>query len=90
MLIKLVLAGIWLVLVPTAAGAPLAKRKKDYTLGESFLTGILLMFGVAEILILPATYRKMSLHFVTAAFAVIMIILAVFGLGNFRRMQRCM
>ena len=28
MLIKLVLAGIWLVLVPTAAGALLAKRKK--------------------------------------------------------------
>ena len=73
MLIKLVLAGIWLVLVPTAAGALLAKRKKDYTLGESFLTGILLMFGVAEILILPATYRKMSLHFVTAAFAVILV-----------------
>lgn len=85
MLIKLVLAGIWLVLVPTAAGAPLAKRKKDYTLGESFLTGILLMFGVAEILILPATYRKMSLHFVTAAFAVIMIILAVFGLWKLQK-----
>ena len=77
------LAGIWLVLIPALAGVPLAKRKKDYTLGESFLTGILLMFGVAEILILPAIFRKMTLHFVTGVFATVMIALAVCGLWAF-------
>ena len=85
MLIKLVLAGFWLVLIPAAAGAPLAKRKKDYTLGESFLTGIFLMFAAAEILILPAIYTKMSLHTVTVAFAAVMIVFAVYGLWELQK-----
>ena len=85
MLIKLVLAGFWLVLIPATAGAPLAKRKKDYTLGESFLTGILLMFAVAEILILPAIYINMSLHTVTVVFAAVMIVFAVYGLWELQK-----
>lgn len=84
-LVKMVLAGIWLVLIPAIAGVPLAKRKKNYTLGESFLTGILLMFGVAEILILPAIFRKMTLHFVTMVFAVVMIVLTIYGLWEFQK-----
>lgn len=52
-LIKLVLAGIWMGLVPAVSGVIWVKRKKDYTFGESFLAGIIFMFALAEILILP-------------------------------------
>ena len=38
------------------------------------------MFALAEILILPAIYRKMSLHFVTVVFAVLMSVFALYGL----------
>ena len=75
-LIKLVLAGIWMVLIPAFAGVTWVRKKKDYTLGECFLAGIMFMFALAEILILPAIYRKMSLHFVTVVFAVIMSVFA--------------
>lgn len=61
------------------------KRKKDYTFGESFLAGIIFMFALAEILILPAIYRKLSLHFVTTVFAVIMGAAAVYGLWELRK-----
>ena len=79
-LIKLVLAGIWMVLIPAFAGVTWVRKKKDYTLGECFLAGIMFMFALAEILILPAIYRKMSLHFVTVVFAVIMSVFALYGL----------
>ena len=53
-MVKGVLAGFWLIFVPVAAGIPFVKKKKDYTLGESFLAGLLLMLAVAQLLILPA------------------------------------
>ncbi len=84
-LIKLVLAGIWMGLVPAVSGVIWVKRKKDYTFGESFLAGIIFMFALAEILILPAIYRKLSLHFVTTVFAVIMGAAAVYGLWELRK-----
>ena len=79
-LIKLVLAGIWMVLIPAFAGVTWVRKKKDYTLGECFLAGIMFMFALAEILILPAIYRKLSLHFVTTVLAVIMGAAVVYGL----------
>ena len=84
-LIKLVLAGIWMGLIPAVSGVIWVKRKKDYTFGESFLAGIIFMFALAEILILPAIYRKLSLHFVTTVFAVIMGAAAVYGLWELRK-----
>lgn len=84
-LIKLVLAGIWMGLVPAVSGVIWVKRKKDYTFGESFLAGIIFMFALAEILILPAIYRKLSLHFVTTVFAVLMGAAAVYGLWELRK-----
>ena len=84
-LIKLVLAGIWMGLIPAVSGVIWVKRKKDYTFGESFLAGIIFMFALAEILILPAIYRKLSLHFVTTVFTVIMGAAAVYGLWELRK-----
>lgn len=84
-LIKMILAGIWLVLIPALSGVTWVKRKKKYTLGESFLAGVVFMFAVAEILILPAIYRKLSLHFITVVFAAVMGIFAVYGLWELQK-----
>lgn len=85
MLIKVILAGIWLFLIPAVSGVIWVRKKKNYTLGESFLAGIVFMFALAEVLILPAIYRKMSLHFVTLFFASIMGIFAVCGLWELQK-----
>lgn len=83
MIVKGVLAGFWLIFVPVAAGIPFVKKKKDYTLGESFLAGLLLMLAVAQLLILPGIFRKLSLHLVTLLFAIVMGLCAVYGLYGF-------
>ena len=82
-MVKGVLAGFWLIFVPTAAGIPFVKKKKDYTLGESFLAGLLLMLAVAQLLILPGIFRKLSLHLVTLLFAIVMGLCAAYGLYGF-------
>ena len=82
-MVKGVLAGFWLIFVPTAAGIPFVKKKKDYTLGESFLAGLLLMLAVAQLLILPGIFRKLSLHLVTLLFAAVMGLCAAYGLYRF-------
>ena len=83
MMVKGVLAGFWLIFVPVAAGIPFVKKKKDYTLGESFLAGLLLMLAVAQLLILPGIFRKLSLHLVTLLFAIVMGLCAAYGLYGF-------
>ena len=83
MMVKGVLAGFWLIFVPTAAGIPCVKKKKDYALGESFLAGLLLMLAVAQLLILPGIFRKLSLHLVTLLFAAVMGLCAAYGLYRF-------
>ena len=79
MVVKLILAGFWLVLVPAAAGIPFT-GKKQTGFSETFLNGYLVLFTVMEILTLPMTVMKMPLHVLTAAWGGIGIVLAVFGL----------
>ena len=49
MVVKLILAGFWLVLVPAAAGIPFT-GKKQTGFSETFLNGYLVLFTVMEIL----------------------------------------
>lgn len=87
-LIKMILVGIWLVLIPAASGVIWVRKKKNYTFGECFLAGIMFMFALAEILILPAIYRKMSLGFITVVFAVVMGVFAIYGLWELQKDSR--
>lgn len=82
MVVKLILAGFWLVLVPAVAGIPFT-GKKQTGFSETFLNGYLVLFTVMEILTLPMTVMKMPLHVLTAAWGGIGIVLAVFGLFAF-------
>ena len=82
MVVKLILAGFWLVLVPAAAGIPFTGKKQS-GFSETFLNGYLVLFTVMEILTLPMTVMKMPLHVLTAAWGGIGIVLAVFGLFAF-------
>ena len=82
MVVKLILAGFWLVLVPAAAGIPFTGKKQS-GFSETFLNGYLVLFTVMEILTLPMTVMKMPLHVLTAAWGGIGIVLTVSGLFVF-------
>lgn len=90
LLAKVMLAALWLIFVPGAAGVPYMKNKsgKNAPLGECLLAGYLAMLCAAELIILPATYQKLSLNFTTAVFAIVMVLMAMYGLwilkGQFR------
>lgn len=81
LIIKGLLAAFWLIFVPGAAGVPYRnlKNKKYSPLGESLLTGYLFMFCAAELIILPATYFKLSLNVTAGIFAGVMLLSAVWG-----------
>ena len=86
MVVKLILAGFWLVLVPAVAGIPFT-GKKQTGFSETFLNGYLVLFTVMEILTLPMTVMKMPLHVLTAVWGGIGIVLAVFGLFAFGKKE---
>lgn len=79
-MLKGILAVIWLILLPCAAGIPFLKKKKNDTLGECFLAGFLVMLCLGELIILPAIYLKLSLHTVTWVYGVIFAGIALYGL----------
>ena len=80
MLIKGMLALVWLVMVPAAAGVPFAGKKNPKSAGEIFLTGYLVLFTVMEVLTLPMTFLRMPLHVLTASYGAIAAALAVWGI----------
>ena len=82
MVVKLILAGFWLVLVPAVAGNPVYRKKTDRFF-RNISERISGAFTVMEILTLPMTVMKMPLHVLTAAWGGIGIVLAVFGLFAF-------
>lgn len=76
---KGLLALLWLVLVPAAAGA-LFFRKKDLALpADRFLAGYLFLFSLAEVLILLMMYLKLPLHLLVLCYGGIAGLAAVCG-----------
>ena len=53
MVIKCLLAALWLLAVPWAAGGTVFYKSKKKSMGMYLLAGYLLMFSVAELMILP-------------------------------------
>lgn len=62
MVIKCLLAAFWLLAVPWAAGGVVLYKSKKKSMGMYLLAGYLLMFSVAELMILPMMWVKLSLH----------------------------
>ena len=69
LIIKGILAGFWLIIVPTLSGVPFLKKNPRYTPGECFLTGFLFLFALAEVLILLMFYLRMPLHVLAQCYA---------------------
>ena len=80
MLIKGMLALVWLVLIPAAAGVPFAGKKNPKNAGETFLIGYLVLFTVMEVLTLPMTFLRLPLHMLTVAYGTVAAALAVWGI----------
>ena len=79
MVIKCLLAALWLLAVPWAAGGVVLYKSKKKSMGMYLLAGYLLMFSVAELMILPMMWAKLSLHILEYSFAGVMALAAVAG-----------
>lgn len=80
MLIKAMLALFWLLIVPTAAGIPFLKKKKDGTVSDCFFAGYLFFFSVSELLTLPMTYGKAPLHLLVWCSGFLFLGMAAYGI----------
>lgn len=80
MLIKAMLALFWLLIVPTAAGIPFLKKKKDRTVSDCFFAGYLFFFSVSELLTLPMTYGKAPLHLLVWCSGFLFLGMAAYGI----------
>lgn len=58
MVIKCLLAALWLLAVPWAAGGTVFYKSKKKSMGMYLLAGYLLMFSVAELMILPMMWAN--------------------------------
>lgn len=88
MLCKMLLAGIWLLLMPAAAGITLLYKKDSAALSESLAAGYLIMLSVMELLALPMIYLKLSLHVLTASYGIIIVAIALAGLLCLRKRNK--
>ena len=77
--LKGLLAGFWLLLVPTAAGVPFLRKKSPFSLAESFLAGYLFLFSAAELLTLPMIYLDQPLHRLTVCYGTVTLLTAAAG-----------
>ena len=77
--VKGILALFWLAVVPSAAGIPFIKKKKDYTIGEGFLAGYLFLLSLAEIFLLPAIYLDLPLHIAVPVYGVAILLMGIWG-----------
>lgn len=87
MVMKGVLALVWLAVVPAAAGI-LFTGKRQLKFAEIFLHGYLLLFAMMEILVLPMILLKMPLHVLTAVYGSLAAGFAVAGLLLWKKKNR--
>lgn len=79
--VKGILAGIWLILIPGSAGQIFLWKKKDAALAEGLLSGYLLMFSLMEILVFPLIYFKAPLHILVGIYGILLVAAAAAGLA---------
>ena len=87
-LLKILLAFIWMLVIPSGAGVCLTGRKKDVNPAESLVLGYVFFFCLGEVLILPAIWFSLPLHVVTMLFGGISFCAAVLGYGLWARPSR--
>ena len=80
MVIKCLLAALWLLAVPWAAGGVVLCKSKKSSMGMNLLAGYLMMFSFAEILALAAIWAKLPLHVLKYSLAAVMASAAVLGI----------
>lgn len=78
-LIKLLLAAFWMLLVPAAAGIIFLRKNNSISLAESFLTGYLFLFSLAELMILLMMCLNLPLHVLTVYYALVIMAAAAAG-----------
>ena len=78
--IKGLLVILWLLAVPGAAGGIVLFENEKKSPGMCLLAGYLLMFSVAELMILPMIWANLPLHILKYSFAGVMIVLALVGM----------
>lgn len=83
--VKGLLAGFWLLFVPTAAGIPFFRKKTGYLFSECFFTGYLFLFAMAELLILPLLCLDVPLHTLVLIFGLLAGAAALYGAICFLR-----
>lgn len=87
-IIKGILALFWLIVIPLGAGIPLLRKKQDCNFGEYLLTGYLLLFSVSEVFSLTATWLKLPLHVLSAAYGIVATGLALWGVYCFHKKKQ--
>ena len=85
LIIKFLLAALWLLAVPCATGLGFLRKNKSITPGEGLLAGYVFMLTVMEVLALPMVYLKLPLHVLRYAFAIVMAVSALGGLFLVRK-----
>ncbi len=88
LLIKGILAGFWLVVVPAVSGVPFLRKNSRYTPGECFLTGYLFLFALAEIMILITYCLRTSLHTLVRCYAAAAGAAALWGILCLKKQAR--
>lgn len=77
--VKGILAAFWLLLVPTVSGSVILQKKQSRTPGECFLAGYAFLFALFELLTLPMMYLKLPLHILAGTYAVLLLLVLVYG-----------
>lgn len=81
---KAILAVLWLVIVPGAAGIPYLKNKKNFAVGEALLAGYLFFFSAGEIFLLLSIVLDVNLNLASGILGGFMILSAVYGISLLR------
>ena len=84
-LIKGILALFWLAVIPTACGALFFKKHDTFSFAKSLLFGYLLLFSLAELLILLFMYFNRPLHELVACYGILSAAAALSGVILLRR-----
>lgn len=80
MLIKGITAIFFLLFVPAATGCVFLKKNESFEAAKAYVSGYLCIFAVAELLLLPCIYLKMSLNFFSLIYLMCCLCLSVLGL----------
>lgn len=85
-LLKAGLAAVWLILFPAVIGSVFECRKETFSAAGCFVKGYLVMFTLAEILILPMIYINGSFRTLTWIYGGILCL--IFGVAVFKLIKR--